>query len=167
MTGAGAVFAMQHVGRALTAPVGFGVHQIGLASRFNETPLGDAISSKGQCHHYAICRCACPVIVIAKYRAFGHNHLKLRKYPGGGSRLREQTRETVESVIRHLKTGKSPKEVAATLGLTWACVQQITSRHREVRCVYIETYSLRHPQQSNPPRKILNPLERLQKTAQL
>jgi hypothetical protein len=81
--------------------------------------------------------------------------------------LREQTRETVESVIRHLKTGKAPKEVAATLGLSWACVQQIIIRHGQARWTYIETYGLRHPQQAGPPHKSLNILERLTKVSQL
>ncbi len=81
--------------------------------------------------------------------------------------MREKTCETIQSVIRHLKTGKAPKEVAATLGVTWGCVQQVIIRHREARCVYIETYGLRHPQCSKPPPKILQPLINIDKSHQL
>ncbi len=83
----------------------------------------------------------------------------LRKYPEGGSRLREQTKETVAAVIRHLQAGKSPKEVACLMRLTWACVQQVILRHQQVRLAYIETYSLRHPRRSGPPQKITRPLK--------
>jgi hypothetical protein len=82
----------------------------------------------------------------------------LGKYPEGGSRLREQTKETVAAVIRHLKAGKSPKEVACLMNVTWSCVKLIIYRHRQVRLTYIETYGLRHPQRSGPPEKIINPL---------
>lgn len=78
----------------------------------------------------------------------------------GGSRLRDKTRETIASVIRHLRAGKSPKEVAYTMSISWACVNQIINRHRTVRMTYVETYSLRHPQRSEPPEKIIRPLIR-------
>jgi hypothetical protein len=44
--------------------------------------------------------------------------------------------------------------------LSWACVNQIINRHRTVRMTYVETYSLRHPQRSEPPEKIMRPLIR-------
>ncbi len=77
----------------------------------------------------------------------------------GGLSLREQTKETVAAVIRHLESGKSPKEVAYIMGIGWSCVQQIICRHRQVRLTYIETYGLRHPQRSGPPEKITLPLK--------
>lgn len=85
----------------------------------------------------------------------------------GGSRLRELTRDKIDSVIRQLKAGQSPKEVAATLGLTWMCVQQIIRRHHVTRCVFIETYKLRHPQCAAPPPKILTPFLAMKKASQL
>lgn len=85
--------------------------------------------------------------------------MPLGKYPEGGSRLREQTKETVAAVIRHLKAGKSPKEVACLMRVSWSCVRLIISRHRQVRMTYIETYTLRHPQRSGPPLKITTPLK--------
>lgn len=42
--------------------------------------------------------------------------------------------------------------------VSWACVQQVIIRHRQVRTTYIQTYSLRHPQRPGPPEKILKPL---------
>ncbi len=82
----------------------------------------------------------------------------LGKYPEGGSRLREETKDTVAAVIRHLKSGKSPKEVACLMHVSWSCVQQIIYRHRQVRLIYVETYSLRHPRREGPPNKIVLPL---------
>jgi hypothetical protein len=85
----------------------------------------------------------------------------------GGSRLREHTREKIEAVIRQLRAGESPKEVAASLRMSWPAVRQIIARHYEPRRTYIETYHLRHPQQSGPPPKILQPLIALKKASQL
>lgn len=43
--------------------------------------------------------------------------------------------------------------------VTWACVQQIIIRHRQVRLTYIETYSLRHPRRAGPPPKAYHTLK--------
>lgn len=77
----------------------------------------------------------------------------------GGSRLREQTKETVAAVIRHLKAGKSPKEVACLMHVSWSCVKLIIYRHYHVRRTYIETYGLRYPQRQRPQTKTIHPLK--------
>jgi transposase len=79
-----------------------------------------------------------------------------------GGDLREETKETVAIVIRHLRAGKSPKEIACTMHVSWSCVQAIIYRYRIARSVFIETYRLRHPKQSGPPQKIILPLDQAQ-----
>lgn len=76
--------------------------------------------------------------------------------------MREQTKEVVASVIRHLRAGKAPKEIAFIMKLKWSNVQIIIYRHRQARSVFIETYHLRHPDKEGPPSKIIHPLNQAQ-----
>jgi hypothetical protein len=64
-------------------------------------------------------------------------------------------------VIRGLRAGESPKEIAARLHVGWECVKNIIKRHQDVRHVFVETHPLRHPNIDHPPLKIIQPLGEL------
>lgn len=64
-------------------------------------------------------------------------------------------------VIRGLRAGKSPKEIAFMLGVGRECVKAIIWRNLPVREVFVETHTLRYPESAGPPNKIINPLQRI------
>jgi transposase len=67
--------------------------------------------------------------------------------------LAEEERSAV--LIRHLRAGKSPKEIAWKMNRTpwaiWKAIQRSADAHE----AYLETYHRRHPNKESPPIKII------------
>jgi hypothetical protein len=57
-------------------------------------------------------------------------------------------------VMRHLRAGKSPKEIAKLVGYTDWCLWKFIKRHQDVRDVYERTYHDRYPHREEPPARI-------------
>jgi len=53
-----------------------------------------------------------------------------------------------------LRAGKSPKEIAYQLNVSWSAVKMMTQRHVEVKRTFIETHPLRYPAHSSISEKI-------------
>jgi transposase len=54
-------------------------------------------------------------------------------------------------VIRYLRAGKSPKEIAFIIHKSVETVWKMIRRYEEVRHAYDQTYQLRYPQKAYPP----------------
>lgn len=84
--------------------------------------------------------------------------------PGGVHRLPEIenarfiTKAIIAEIIRGLRSGKSPKEIAKVTGETWINVQLIIHRYREVHDIFVQTYHLRNPHKEAVPPKMANSL---------
>lgn len=79
------------------------------------------------------------------------------------SKARAATKEVIAFVIRCLRSGKSPKEIAAMslhigVKISHENIRIILFRYPEVHEVYVSTYSLRHPDKIPPSKRIANAL---------
>ncbi len=71
---------------------------------------------------------------------------------------REITKAIIAEIVRHLRSGKSPKEIAVMTGESYANIQIIIHRYREVHQVFVKTYHLRNPHRETMPPKMANSL---------
>lgn len=65
--------------------------------------------------------------------------------------LRSATQSDIAVIVRHLRAGKNPKEIAFLLNRSYDSVRKMLIRYQEVRAAYVETYRLRYPQKVEPP----------------
>ncbi len=68
------------------------------------------------------------------------------------------TKAIIAAIVRGLRAGKSPKEIANLTGETYANVQIIIHRYRDVHSVFVKTYHLRNPHKEMLPPKMANSL---------
>lgn len=73
-------------------------------------------------------------------------------------RARFITKAIIASIVRGLRSGKSPKEIATLTGETHENIRVIIHRYRDVHDVFVKTYSLRNPHKDNVPPKMANSL---------
>lgn len=85
-------------------------------------------------------------------------------FPGGDCFLpelrnaRDITKAIIAVIVRGLRAGKSPKEIAMMSGETHANIQIIIHRYRDVHDVFIKTYRLRNPHKETLPPKMAHSL---------
>lgn len=79
-------------------------------------------------------------------------------YKGEGDSLGHDLSKEMIVVVRYLKSGKSPKEIAFLIHRSSWAVWKIIERYQEIRRVYVRAYPLRYPNRDKAPAKIINPL---------
>ncbi len=84
--------------------------------------------------------------------------------PGGVHNLPEIenarfiTKAIIAEIIRGLRSGKSPKEIARLTGESWINIQVIIHRYREVHDIFVQTYPIRNPHKDATPPKMASSL---------
>lgn len=84
-------------------------------------------------------------------------------FGGGGSlpevkKARVITKAIIAEIIRGLRSGKSPKEIAVLTGENKWNIYIIIHRYREVHDVFVKTYHRRNPHRDSVPPKMANSL---------
>lgn len=80
--------------------------------------------------------------IIRYYLRIGRKSSRLDARCG---HVREASHETLEKVVKLLKAGKSPKEIADRLRLSWSAIKLMIHRHQTVKKIFVDTYPLRYP----------------------
>lgn len=100
---------------------------------------------------------------VAVHNKKGYSFVDFRGGLGGGvlpevKDARFITKAIIAAIIRGLRAGKSPKEIAALTGETPHNIRILIYRYREVHHEFVKTYSLRNPHLDGPPPKMANSL---------
>jgi hypothetical protein len=66
------------------------------------------------------------------------------------------TKAIIAAIVRGLRSGKSPKEIAMMTGETHENVRVIIHRYREVHAIFVATYHKRNPHKESVPPKMAN-----------
>lgn len=73
---------------------------------------------------------------------------------GGWGMPREETKIEIAVIVRYLRGGKSPKEIAYIMQRPYETIRKMIQRYQEIRSVYVESYALRYPEKTMPPMRL-------------
>lgn len=85
--------------------------------------------------------------------------------PGGGvfdvpevAKARFVTKAIIAAIVRGLRSGKAPKEIAQLTGESPENIRLLIHRYRTVHDIFVRTYPLRHPDKESLPKKMAGSL---------